>query len=93
MQVRKMPVVVDAVQWNGGDLDALRELCRELGVSTDDPRLVLMPDGSLDVQTTERAMVAVVGSWVIKGVEGELYPCSNSVFRKTYDLVNNRNSK
>jgi hypothetical protein len=32
-------------------------------------------------------MLADVGDWVIKGVEGEFYPCKPSIFAATYDKV------
>ena len=87
MLVRKLPVVVDAVQWHGGDEAALRDLRRELGVDLGDERLVLLPDGCLDIQTQERAMLAVPSAWIIKGVDGELYPCQDSIFRKNYEFM------
>ena len=30
---------------------------------------------------------ASTGDWIIKGVQGELYPCKPDVFEQTYDLV------
>ncbi len=27
------------------------------------------------------------GDWIVKGVEGEFYPCTASIFEKTYELV------
>ncbi len=32
-------------------------------------------------------MIIRAGDFVIKGVEGEIYPCESSVFEKTYDRV------
>lgn len=28
-----------------------------------------------------------VGDWIIRGVEGELYPCIDRVFRETYEAI------
>lgn len=36
------------------------------------------------VETLEGWMKGQPGDWLIKGVEGELYPCKDSVFRATY---------
>jgi len=36
------------------------------------------------VQTMEGLMEGRSGDWLIQGVEGELYPCADSVFQKTY---------
>ena len=32
-------------------------------------------------------MTAIQGDFIIKGVEGEIYPCKPEVFRKTYDPI------
>ena len=44
-------------------------------------------DGNLSIQTLEGLMVAKPGDWIIKGVEGEIYPCKASIFDATYELV------
>lgn len=32
-------------------------------------------------------MKACVNDWIIKGVNGELYPCKPDIFEKTYEKV------
>lgn len=32
-------------------------------------------------------MEAHPGDWLIRGVEGEVYPCKDSIFRATYDII------
>ena len=39
------------------------------------------------VETLEGRMEGDADSWLIRGVEGELYPCKDSVFRATYEAV------
>jgi hypothetical protein len=39
------------------------------------------------VRTLEGIMRANEGDWLIQGVEGEIYPCKDSVFQATYDPV------
>lgn len=39
------------------------------------------------VDTLEGTMHAEAGDWIIKGVNGELYPCKDDIFRKTYEPV------
>ena len=41
----------------------------------------------ITIDTLEGSMVGNVGDWLIKGVNGELYPCKNDVFQKTYEIV------
>jgi len=39
------------------------------------------------VQTLEGVMLGNVGDWLIRGVNGELYPCKPDIFEKTYEKV------
>ena len=40
--------------------------------------------GGFFIKTLEGEMFADVGDWIIRGVEGEIYPCKDSIFKKTY---------
>lgn len=42
---------------------------------------------SLLIHTAEGDMIANPGDWIIRGVEGDFYPCKDSVFKATYDEV------
>ena len=44
-------------------------------------------DGSVIIDTLEGSMWAVSGDWIIKGVQGEFYPCKPDIFEKTYEEV------
>ena len=44
-------------------------------------------DGGLRIPTLEGVMVANTGDFIIKGIEGEFYPCKPDVFHKTYSEV------
>ena len=85
---RKKPVVVVAVRLTETNME--RVLNTINGVESDCGRYA-MTDGdhcvALVIQTLEGEMLARVGDWIIRGVEGEFYPCKNSVFVKTYDEV------
>lgn len=41
----------------------------------------------LQIRTLEGTMTAQQGDWIIRGTEGELYPCKSSVFERKYELV------
>lgn len=79
---RKKPVVVDAVQWNGENID---EVC-DLGYAMDDATSIT-PEGKLKVETLEGTMTADVYDWIIRGIKGELYPCKPGIFEATYESV------
>lgn len=77
-QYRKKPVVIDAIQYDGTfELDFLQgdERVRSAGDGT----------GACEIVTLEGVMRCDVGDWIIRGVQGELYPCKNSIFEQTYE--------
>ena len=39
------------------------------------------------IDTLEGGHIVCPGDFIIKGVEGELYPCKPVIFEKTYELV------
>ncbi len=72
---RKKPVVIDAIQYDGTfPLDFLRE-----------GEQVYSADDGLNIDTLEGTMHATVGDWIIRGVQGELYPCKPDIFDATYE--------
>jgi hypothetical protein len=84
---RKLPVEIEAVQFQG---DNWPEIAAFVG---DDEDQVEQVNGDEDigpcliVQTTEGAMRARPTDWLIRGIEGELYPCAHSVFLASYEPV------
>lgn len=53
-----------------------------------DPGIYIDPaTGEVVIRTLEGDMRVSYGDWVIKGVEGELYPCKPDIFEKTYEPV------
>jgi hypothetical protein len=46
------------------------------------------PDCSVHIKTLEGVMVVSTGDYVIKGVQGEFYPCKPDIFEMTYEEAN-----
>lgn len=87
---RKKPVVIEAVQIT--DEMALSCLVdREPGpfgltFSGDyHPKNRTVSRAWVSIPTLEGVMRASIGDWIIKGVNGELYPCKPDIFAATYD--------
>lgn len=77
MKFQKKPVVIEAMQLTLTNFSDIEEFVGgDLGTH---------PDGGLVIATLEGAMRASVGDWIIKGVQGEFYPCKPSIFEQTYD--------
>lgn len=45
----------------------------------------------LYIYTLEGRMIASQNDYIIKGIDGEYYPCKPHIFEQTYDLVEERN--
>lgn len=80
---RKKPVVIEAVEYTGSS-DSIAEVSDFTGV---DMTLKTSSDDSLVIHTLEGDMTASVGVFVIKGVNGEFYPCKPDIFEKTYEVA------
>lgn len=80
---RKKPVVIEAQQFGGSNFGPLFEFCPtakwELDPDTNLP-ILLIP-------TREGEMIASLNDWIIKGVQGEFYPCKPDIFKATYERV------
>ena len=89
---RKKPVTVEAHQVpDPSDLQAWGELAGWL-LRHDCQALLDGPDGEVGVDallipTLEGTMRADVGDWIIRGVQGEFYPCKSDIFEATYERV------
>ena len=81
MKYRKKPVIIDAVQFNGTD-ESVEWLLPQLK-SGEIGRAI----NKLYIKTLEGVMTATIGDYIIKGVNGEFYPCKPNIFEKTYEKV------
>lgn len=86
MKYRKKPVVIEAVQFTDDYADtiiALQEFMQsDLRVSYEKPESPV-----IKIETLEGVMEASVGDFIIKGVNGEFYPCKPDIFEKTYEAA------
>lgn len=82
MKYRKRPVIIEAVEYDGGS-ESLIEVVEFIGADFID----LGSDGSILIRTLEGEHIASVGDFIIRGIAGEHYPCKPRIFEATYDLV------
>ena len=40
-----------------------------------------------EIKTLEGVMIARAGDYIIRGVNGEIYPCKADIFEKTYEVA------
>ena len=43
--------------------------------------------GTLKIKTLEGTTIASIGDYIIKGIQGEFYPCNPDIFKLTYEKV------
>jgi len=89
VKFRKKPVVIEAMQLRW---DTWSEICEfvDVGKMEDGKPQGEMQEGnaiSLVIPTLEGVMVAKENDWIIKGVNGEIYPCKPDIFEKTHEIV------
>lgn len=80
MKYRKLPAVIDALQWKA-DEDNYHEMKAFVGDNA------TVGYAFVWVKTLEGTMKADPGDWIIKGINGEFYPCKPDIFEKTYEKV------
>lgn len=88
MEYRKKPVVIEAVQFNGSSTHA-GHIASWIAGDIDCPDKIGVIHTRditlLDIETLEGTMTATSGDYIIKGVQGEFYPCKPDIFEKTYE--------
>lgn len=81
---KKKPVTIHALQWTGDNLEEIREF---VGESLE----VFFFKNTIGIKTLEGTMAATAGSYIIRGVRGEFYPCQPDIFEETYYEVEDNN--
>lgn len=86
---RKKPVAIEAMQFDGTGGSA-RAVCYWIADNRGEALRAFCGDGEpyeIYIQTLEGRMTAREGDWIIRGVQGEFYPCKPDIFAATYEAV------
>lgn len=84
MKYRKKPVVIEAVK----TLETINKLRNHEAIPEwFDADRVKITGNKAVIKTLEGDMVANEDDYIIRGVNGELYPCKPDIFEKTYEAV------
>lgn len=86
MKYRKKPVIIEAIQFEDNS-DRIIEIHEFMGGDTIRVNYEDKDNPYLKIETLEGIMKASVGDYIIKGVNGEFYPCKPDIFEKTYKRV------
>lgn len=82
---RKKPLVISAMQFNNDSLGYSVLHWINEGQFKLSKGFAEWRGDKLFIPTLEGIMEANIGDWIIKGVNGEFYPCKSDVFEKTYE--------
>lgn len=75
---RKKPVEIEAIEWTGSNQSDVADFMK---------CSPLFSDRGVKIPTLEGDMYASKGDYIIRGVQGELYPCKPDIFEATYEAV------
>ena len=94
---RKKPVEIQAMHWDGTAEGATSIVDWVIGGGGTTQYRCVDPKGCgghndvgthvLRIETLEGPITASPGDWVIRGIQGEFYPCKPDIFAATYDEV------
>lgn len=79
MRYRKKPVEIEAVQFTRDNWDEILDF-------TEGKADYFYEDACV-IPTLEGDMLASEFDYIIKGVQGEFYPCKPDIFEQTYEKV------
>ena len=96
-QYRKKPLIISAVQWTGDNLMEVTAFIRNQSIEEFKANLDEEDWSSYKAVITHHGQsilispdtFAHINDYIIKGIDGEFYPCNPDVFNKTYTLVGN----
>lgn len=83
MKVRKKPVEVEAVLYDGKNFEEIWDFVDKGYVK----HSMIPYFNELIIKTLEGQINASIGDYIIKGIQGEFYPCKPDIFKKTYDIL------
>lgn len=80
---KKKPVIIEAIQFTNANKDVAFNFIQGNRFADFDAE----GNPILKIQTLEGITTASLGDWIIKGVNGEYFPCKPEIFSQTYDAV------
>ncbi len=75
---RNKPVEIEAVQWNGKNVNEVRAFMQQPGK---------VVDRKLRIQTLEGSLYASEGDWIVKDSHGECWPVRDDIFAENFESM------
>ena len=83
---RKKPIEIEAIQLTNESIIEIIKWATDyisIKVDTDENDNII----GMVIPTLEGAMKASMNDYIIKGIQGEYYPCKPNIFEQTYELI------
>lgn len=89
-EYRKKPIVIEAFKWTGGidqqeDPIWIVDAIKNNTVRIKHAKNPHCEKPVMSIRTLEGVMTAQMGDYIIRGVQGEIYPCKPDIFEATYE--------
>ena len=84
---RKKPVEVEAIQFTEESRDDIIRWVLGAGGNIESDKWGGEGPVFLRILTLEGKMNASLGDYIIRGVQGEFYPCKPDIFEQSYEVV------
>lgn len=80
-QYSSKPVVVEAVRWTGFNICEISDFTKDRSDISFSNECVIIP------AKDNAEFIAHPGDWIVRGIQGDYYPCNNDVFHQLYEKV------
>ena len=83
---RKKPIEIEAIQLTNESIVEIINWTTDyinIEIDTDENNNII----GMIIPTLEGAMRASMNDYIVKGIQGEFYPCKPNIFEQTYELV------
>lgn len=85
MKFIKKPVVIEAIQYQREN--NIMQVQDFFGDGNGREFIYIPETNEYGIKTLEGVMTVSKGDWIIRGVQGEYYPCKPDIFEQTYEPV------
>ena len=75
---RKKPIIIEAIQYDGMNQKEIYAFTKGYAF--------IKSTGQIAIHTLEGEMLVSILDYIIKGVNGEFYPCKPDIFEKSYEI-------
>lgn len=80
----KKPIVIEAIQFINDSPETIMEINEFMNLEKLRVNFNIPNKPAVIIPTLEGDMRAEIGDYIIKGINGEFYPCKPDIFVKTY---------